>query len=216
MEPHNPFVAARFLLSVAALPQLPAPDRPEIAFAGRSNAGKSSALNTITNKKALARVSKTPGRTQLLNFFEQDNARLVDLPGYGYAKVPEPTRRQWGKLVGGYIETRESLVGVVIIMDIRHPLTDYDLQMLEWTQAYRRRVHVLLTKADKLAFGAAKNQLLAVQKALSELENVEASAQLFSSHKRTGCEEARKTLSGWIADASEGFASPEENATQPE
>lgn len=200
MASANPFAAAQFLLSVAETRQLPAADRPDIAFAGRSNAGKSSALNTICNHKSLARVSKTPGRTQLLNFFEMPGARLVDLPGYGYAKVPEGMRRKWGQLVGGYLQARENLAGLVIIMDIRHPMTDYDEQMLAWAQAYDRDVHVLLTKADKLSNGAAKNQALAVQKELHSRAGLKATAQAFSSLKRTGVEEARARLQQWLAE----------------
>lgn len=190
----NPFAQARFLMSCAALPQLPNDDRPELAFAGRSNAGKSSALNALCGKRGLARVSKTPGRTQLINLFElAGQERLADLPGYGYANVPESVRRSWGKLIGGYVEQRANLVGIVVIMDVRHPLTDYDTQLLDWIQAGRRPAHILLTKADKLGFGAAKAQLLAVQKALQE-RGALASVQLFSSLKMQGLDEARQRL----------------------
>lgn len=190
------FRQARFLLSCARLEQLPAPDLPDIAFAGRSNAGKSSALNRITDQQSLARVSKTPGRTQLLNFFVTSRAYLVDLPGYGYAKVPEAIRRDWGQMVGGYMSSRDSLAGLVIVMDVRHPLTDFDRQMLDWAQAAGRRVHLLLTKADKLSRGAASNTLLAVRREVGDL----ASAQLFSSLRGVGVDEARQTLLGWLDD----------------
>jgi GTP-binding protein len=194
----NPFASAQFTMSCAQLDQLPSPELPEVAFAGRSNAGKSSALNTFTGRKQIARVSKTPGRTQLINYFEVDGlAQLVDLPGYGYAKVPEPVRRSWGALVGGYVEMRENLCGLVVVMDIRHPLTDLDQQMLAWGRTSGRRCHVLLTKADKLGFGAAKNQLQNVQAELKKLAQPP-SVQLYSSETKLGVEEARATVSGWL------------------
>lgn len=185
-------------MSCAQLEQLPSPDLPEVAFAGRSNAGKSSALNTFTGRKQIARVSKTPGRTQLINYFEVDGlARLVDLPGYGFAKVPEPVRRSWGALVGGYVETRENLSGLVVVMDIRHPLTDLDQQMLAWCRTAGRRCHVLLTKADKLGYGAAKNQLQKVQSELKTLAQPP-SAQLYSSETKLGVQEAREKVLEWL------------------
>lgn len=190
----NPFAQARFLMSCAALSQLPADSHPELAFAGRSNSGKSSALNALCGKKRLARVSKTPGRTQLINLFElAGGERLADLPGYGFAEVPEAVRRGWGRLIGGYVENRANLSGIVVIMDVRHPLTAYDRQLLDWIEAGQRRAHILLTKADKLGFGSAKAQLLAVRSALSE-RGSEASVQLFSSLKMQGVEEARERL----------------------
>jgi GTP-binding protein len=188
------FAQAQFLLSCARLEQLPATGLPDIAFAGRSNAGKSSALNKITRQNSLARVSKTPGRTQLLNFFQMPGAYLVDLPGYGYAKVPEKVKREWGILVGGYLSSRQSLAGLVIVMDVRHPLTDYDHQILNWALGAGRRVHVLLTKADKLSRGAAGNTLQAVRRQLGETATV----QLFSSLKGDGVDAARETLMQWI------------------
>lgn len=193
----NPFAQARFLLSCAQLPQLPQDDRPEIAFAGRSNAGKSSALNLLCNQNQLARVSKTPGRTQLLNLFEVPNGRFVDLPGYGYAKVPKPVRAAWGDLVGKFLEQRQNLVGIVLIMDIRHPLTDIDRQMLSWVEHRRLACHCLLTKADKLGFGAAKTQLLTVQKALATRQSP-TTVQLFSSTTRQGADDARALLARWL------------------
>jgi GTP-binding protein len=194
----NPFGDARFLLSVAQLQQLPQPDLPEVAFAGRSNAGKSSALNALCGHKGLARVSNTPGRTQLLNFFELPAARLVDLPGYGFANVPLEVRRQWGPLITGYLRQRESLRGIVLIMDIRHPLTPFDRQMLSWAQDGARPVHILLTKSDKLSPGAARQVLKSVQQKLSELK-APPSLQLFSAQTKAGVEEARGKLLGWLA-----------------
>ena len=195
---HNPFSNARFLLSVAQLQQLPPPDMPEVAFAGRSNSGKSSALNTLCGHKGLARVSKTPGRTQLLNFFELADARLVDLPGYGFADVPQEVRRQWGPLINGYLRHRECLRGIVLIMDIRHPLTAFDRQMLSWAQDGGRPVHILLTKSDKLTFGASKQALAAVQRELAK-ETAPPSVQLFSARTKAGADEARNQLQTWLA-----------------
>jgi len=190
----NPFAQARFTISCARLAQLPNDGQPEVAFAGRSNAGKSSALNSICGRRQLARVSKTPGRTQLINLFElADGRRLADLPGYGFAQVPEAVRRSWGQLIGGYMEKRENLRALVLIMDIRHPLTDYDTQMLDWADGAGLACHILLTKADKLGFGAAKQQLMNTQKALRERQSA-ATVQLFSSLKSTGLEEARERI----------------------
>ena len=186
----NPFASTRFLMSAAQLDQLPAPDRPEVAFAGRSNAGKSSALNRICSQKQLARVSKTPGRTQLLNFFELADGRLVDLPGYGFAQVPSAVRRDWGALVTGYIQSRECLRGLVLVMDARHPLTDFDRQLLAWAAAQNLPCHVLLTKADKLKFGAAKKTFAEVTRELPKLHSA-TTAQLFSSQTGAGVEDAR-------------------------
>lgn len=195
----NPFYRqAVFLTSAARLSQTP-PDRGfEVAFAGRSNAGKSSALNTLCAQKALARTSKTPGRTQLLNFFAlDDDRRLVDLPGYGYAKVAEGVRRQWQGTLAAYLEQRECLRGLMLVMDIRHPLKDYDRQMLDWAGQIALPVHLLLTKSDKLARGAAATTLLDVRAALQKL-SPEFSAQLFSSLKRAGIDEAHARLDQWF------------------
>jgi GTP-binding protein len=198
---------AAFLISAAKVDQCPDDSGFEVAFAGRSNAGKSSALNTLTHAN-LARTSKTPGRTQLLNFFRlDDERRLVDLPGYGYAKVPIPLKQHWQHHLEAYLGSRESLVGVVLLMDIRHPLTDFDRLMLDWAAASRMPMHILLTKADKLAFGAAKNALLKVQREIRQgwgEDNV--SLQLFSAPKRQGVEEAHQVLAGWLGllDADDG------------
>lgn len=197
MEAKNPFGGARFLTSVAQLEQLPEPDRPELAFAGRSNAGKSSALNVLCGRKQLARVSRTPGRTQLLNFFELAQGRLVDLPGYGFAKAPRSLREGWGKLIEGYLEQRDCLRGLVIVMDARHPLTGFDQMMLGWAQAAHLPCHLLVTKADKLTASAARQTLREVQGELPGLHG-QASAQLFSSQTRAGVEEARQLLDQWF------------------
>jgi GTP-binding protein len=189
---------ARFLLSVPEPQQAPPDSGYEVAFAGRSNAGKSSALNALTQRKSLARTSKTPGRTQHLVFFELDGERrLVDLPGYGFAKVPEKIRRQWGLAMEQYFIERQSLRGLILLMDVRHPLTDFDKQMLHWCQHANMPVHILLTKADKLKRGPAMSSLLKVQKALAEQHNV--SVQLFSALKHTGVEQAREILDAWLA-----------------
>lgn len=198
----NPFAHTEFLMSCAKLEQLPADGLPELAFVGRSNAGKSSALNTLCQQKTLARVSRTPGRTQLINLFTLRGgaARLVDLPGYGYAAVPDAMRRDWGKLIGGYLQTRNNLRQLVVVMDSRHPLTELDEQMLDWAAAAGRPCHVLLTKSDKLSRGAAAATLLQVRRALS-LRGAGFSAQLFSSHTGVGAEEARQALINSLAEA---------------
>jgi GTP-binding protein len=190
-----PLAKAAFSLSVHDPRDLPRPGAPEIAFAGRSNAGKSSAINTLAGRRRLAFVSKTPGRTQLINFFSLGkDAFLVDLPGYGYAGVPGEVRRHWKELVGGYIAERPSLAAVVVVMDARHPLTDLDLTLLEWLRAAGRRAHILLTKSDKLSKQAAQSTLARVRRELGGLYP-EATVQLFSSLKREGISEAASVLS---------------------
>lgn len=194
----NPFAAAQFVTSAARLGQAPADAGREAAFAGRSNAGKSSALNAIAGHKGLARTSKTPGRTQLINFFRvTDDARLVDLPGYGYAKVPPEVKAQWERHLTAYLKHRESLVGLVLLMDVRHPLTEFDRQMLAWCRDAALDVHVLLTKADKLKRGAAQNTLLKVRRELAGL-HPQVSVQLFSALDGTGLEAARAQLAAWL------------------
>lgn len=189
------FRHTRFLLSGAALRDLPADAGREVAFAGRSNAGKSSALNAITGVSGLARVSKTPGRTRLLNLFEvAPGMRFMDLPGYGYAKVPEAERLKWGQLLDGYLGSRQSLMGLILVMDIRHPLTDFDRQLLELAGPLELPVHVLLSKADKLSRGAAASTLSQVQRDLRGWGTV----QLFSAHSGQGVEDAQKRLAGWL------------------
>src|SRR4051812_274852 len=179
-----PFAKAAYALSVHDPRELPRPAGPEIAFVGRSNAGKSSAINTLAGRRRLAFVSKTPGRTQLINFFSLGEAGyLVDLPGYGYAGVPGEVREHWRTLVGTYIADRVSLAAVVVVMDARHPLTELDLTLLEWLRSAGRHAHVLLTKSDKLSKQAAKSTLARVRQRLAELFPG-ATAQLFSSLKR--------------------------------
>ena len=198
----GPLAQARFLLSAARFAQLPEDGLAEVAFVGRSNAGKSSALNVICQHRQLARVSKTPGRTQLINLFEVPvggniAGRLVDLPGYGFAQVPLEVRRNWGKLVGGYVEQRDSLRGLVVVMDIRHPLTDLDQQMLGWCTARGLAGHVLLTKADKLGHGAMKSTLLKVRADLKAMDE-ELTVQTFSAQTHAGVDEVRQVVCGWL------------------
>jgi GTP-binding protein len=169
----------------------------EVAFAGRSNAGKSSALNTLCKQKNLARTSKTPGRTQLLNFFALDaQRRLVDLPGYGYAKVAEKVKRQWQGALADYLQHRACLQGLVLVMDVRHPLKEFDLQMLEWNIRYRLPTHILLSKADKLKRGAASACLQQIRQAFDDQPQI--SVQLFSSLNRQGIDEAHQRLDQWF------------------
>jgi GTP-binding protein len=194
----NPFKTVGFLTSANELHQLPPDQGAEVAFAGRSNAGKSSALNVITEQRNLARTSKTPGRTQLINFFELDEERrLVDLPGYGYAKVPERVKNHWQRVLSEYLRQRQCLRGLVLLMDIRHPFKEFDRQMLEWCQYQRMPVHILLTKADKLKRGPAGNTLQQVQKAL-KAEHPQATVQLFSALNRQGVDQARDKLAEWL------------------
>ena len=184
----------KFLSSASAIGNAPSDDGLEVAFAGRSNAGKSSAINMLTRQKGLARTSKTPGRTQLLNFFSINTTmRFVDLPGYGFAKVPLAVKKDWHKMMEIYLAKRKSLCGIILVMDVRHPLTDFDLQMLEWCKARNLKAHILLTKADKLTYGVAKSTLLGVQKQLHTL-NFDASLQLFSALKITGMDEAHAAI----------------------
>lgn len=198
------FRNAQFEISIAKASGLPAPRGPEIAFAGRSNAGKSSAINTLANHTRLAFVSKTPGRTQLINFFRlQNGAVLVDLPGYGYAEVPEAVRRQWQHLLEDYLTRRPNLVGLVLIMDSRHPLKELDRTMIGWFAPSGRPIHVLLTKSDKLTRSEAAATLAAVRKELAPLgEHV--TVQLFSSLKKTGVEDVEKVVGGWLSGLEEG------------
>jgi GTP-binding protein len=195
------FPDATFLTSAWQPGQFPPDEGVEVAFAGRSNAGKSSALNAITGRRDLARTSKTPGRTQLINFFGLDaQRRLTDLPGYGYAKVPEQMRRHWRELLTRYVEARASLAGLIIVMDVRHPLADFDVQMLEWTQANGLATHLLLTKADKLGRGEANRTLKDVQARVAGA----ATAQLFSAVAKTGVDEARQEVLRMLAAHADG------------
>ncbi len=194
----NPFQSARFVLSASQLRQLPADEGSEVAFAGRSNAGKSSALNAICAQTGLARTSKTPGRTQLLNVFTLDDGhRLIDLPGYGYAKVPEAMRDQWRKLIDQYLRERESLRGVVLIMDSRHPLKDFDRQMLTYCTEIGLPCLVLLAKADKLSRSEGAKTLASVHKECAT-SGWAMQLQLFSAHAKTGVDDARTAVAGLL------------------
>ncbi|MBL4835214.1 MAG: YihA family ribosome biogenesis GTP-binding protein [Pseudomonas sp.] len=212
MPPATPLVSlcqqATFIKSASQVEQCPLDRGYEVAFAGRSNAGKSSALNTLTHAR-LARTSKTPGRTQLINFFALDEQRrLVDLPGYGYAKVPLALKEHWKEHLDAYLTGRDSLAGLVLVMDIRHPLSDFDRMMLEWSDVTGLPAHILLSKADKLAYGAAKNVLLKVQTIVRKEYGNRATVQLFSAPKRQGLEEAYEVLETWLFN--------EEDEQQPE
>jgi len=193
------FNQATFVVSAANLAACPPDSRAEVAFAGRSNAGKSSAINAITGQSRLARISKTPGRTQLINFFSLPQERyLVDLPGYGFAKVPLSVKKKWQDELEKYLRRRQALCGLILLSDIRHPLKEFDRQMIDWALQSELPLHVLLTKADKLKRGAAQNTLLAVQKELKAHSSV--SVQLFSSLKNEGVDAARNQLSTWLSD----------------
>jgi len=187
-----------FYTSVNDLRDLPQQSSLEIAFAGRSNAGKSSAINTLTNRGRLAFVSKTPGRTQLINYFQlNDNQFLVDLPGYGYAKVPVDIRQHWEHLLSDYLQTRRSLYGLVLIMDARHPLKPLDLKMLDWFTPTGKLIHILLTKADKLSRQQAARTLKDVKSILLETYP-SCTVQLFSSMTTNGSKEALTVLGNWL------------------
>lgn len=193
------FNQATFVVSAANLAACPPDSCAEVAFAGRSNAGKSSAINAITGQSRLARISKTPGRTQLINFFSLPQERyLVDLPGYGFAKVPLSVKKRWQDELEKYLRRRQALCGLILLSDIRHPLKEFDRQMIDWALQSELPLHVLLTKADKLKRGAAQNTLLAVQKELKAHSSV--SVQLFSSLKNEGVDAARNQLSTWLSD----------------
>jgi GTP-binding protein len=189
---------AVFHVSVANIRELPRDSLAEVAFAGRSNAGKSSAINTLCNHRRLAYVSKLPGRTQLLNFFRIEAGRfLVDLPGYGFAKAPKEQQMAWQDLIGGYLASSSHLMGLVLIMDIRHPLTELDWSLLEWFRPSGKPVLVLLSKSDKLSRGPAHQTLAKVRSALQEA-GLSASVQLFSSLKRVGVDEAEAVVRAWL------------------
>ena len=193
----NRYNRATYLLSAHKLEQCPADTGMEIAFAGSSNVGKSSVINAITGNHKLARTSKIPGRTQQLNFFVLDDGlRFVDLPGYGYAKVPEKVRQHWGRVLQAYFEERQSLVGLFLIMDVRHPLKPFDIQMLEWCNASVLPVHILLNKSDKVSRGAAQKSLQLLKR---DYPGEKITAQLFSVTGKTGFEEARDKLDDWFS-----------------
>ncbi|MDR1062908.1 MAG: ribosome biogenesis GTP-binding protein YihA/YsxC [Azoarcus sp.] len=205
------FRHACFETSIAKSSALPPADSWEIAFAGRSNAGKSSAINTLVGHTRLAYVSKTPGRTQLLNFFRLPcGVRLVDLPGYGYAAVPEKIRAQWAGLIENYLKTRAALAGLVLMMDARHPFTGLDRQMIGWFLPSGRPIHVLLTKSDKLSRGAAQAALLKTRAALAAYKcGGRLTAQLFSSLTKNGIEECEQAVGAWLAGMGEIAGGPE-------
>lgn len=189
---------AKFLLSVANLSQLPPDEGIEVAIVGRSNAGKSSVLNQLTQNKGLARVSKTPGRTQLINLFGlDDERRLADLPGYGYAKVPPSMKQKWQALLDSYLRSRECLHGLILVMDIRHPLREFDKLMLNWTSQCDLPVHILLNKSDKLTQSAASKTLREVKESLKDFTN-KISVQTFSAMKGKGVKELREQMDGWF------------------
>lgn len=193
-----------FLTSAAKLCHAPPDIGFEVAFAGRSNAGKSSAINALSRQKQLARTSKTPGRTQLLNFFALDGERrLVDLPGYGYAKVPESVKQKWQQEMAAYLAERKSLKGVVLVMDIRHPLQPFDQQMMAWAGDIGLPVHILLTKSDKLSRGAANATLIQVRNRIRN-RNGGVSVQLFSAPARQGIDQAHAALDLWLDLAAKG------------
>ena len=196
------FRDATFLQSASAIENSPADSGWEVAFAGRSNSGKSSAINTLTEQTKLARTSRTPGRTQLINFFSlTDHQRIVDLPGYGFAKVPLAVKKKWNQQLERYLQHRQSLRGLIMLMDVRHPLTEPDQQMLCWAISATMPVHILLTKADKLKRGPAQNTLLSVQSRLREHEEL-VQVQLFSSLKRQGVDVLGKQINRWLTDDS--------------
>jgi len=199
------YPAARFLTSAPTLARCPDDRGAEVAFAGRSNAGKSSAINALTRQKALARTSKTPGRTQLINFFalgDDLERRLVDLPGYGFAKVPEKVKLEWQRHLSDYLQRRASLKGLVLVMDVRHPLSEFDQTMLGWADDQSMPVHILLTKADKLKRGAAASALQQVRSRLREWEDL-VTVQLFSALKGQGIEALETRLDAWLLGPTE-------------
>ncbi|WOG28006.1 ribosome biogenesis GTP-binding protein YihA/YsxC [Endozoicomonas sp. 8E] len=187
---------AKFLTSAPKLKLCPPDNGREVAFAGRSNAGKSSALNTLTGSK-IARTSKTPGRTQLINYFNiEESIHLVDLPGYGYAKVPEAMKIEWQKHLDDYLTNRKSLVGLVLLVDIRHPLKEFDRMMVQWSIESKMPLHILLTKSDKFKSGVAKQSLNNLKRELSEYPQI--SIQLFSALKKTGVDQLAQRLDTWL------------------
>lgn len=195
---HPLFRQATFLKGVAQIPQLPLDEGAEVAFAGRSNAGKSSAVNVLTGINTLARTSKTPGRTQQINFFQiGDGRRLVDLPGYGFAKVSAKAQAQWLDTIEAYLSTRRCLAGVILLMDSRRPFTPLDLQFAAWATGNGVRLHALLTKSDKLSRSAAARALAEARRQTTE-HGLGCSVQLFSATKRSGTEEAQQCLSAWL------------------
>lgn len=207
MVSNNRYQKTRYLTSAREIHQLPPDQGLEVAFAGRSNAGKSSALNALTQQRALARISKIPGRTQMINFFQVEPGRcLVDLPGYGYAKVPEALQQHWKNLLQRYLSERKALQGLILVMDVRHPLTPLDQQLLDWCDHAGLASYILLTKADKLKFGAASATLRQVQQAVAKRYH-QTQVQLFSALRKTGVEAAQNQLDRWL-----GYGNPRGNA----
>jgi len=207
-EPASAFSKVEFLVSAGVTGGLPPEDLPELAFAGRSNVGKSSAINALTRRKRLAFVSKTPGRTQTINFFDLGGrGRLVDLPGYGYARVPQAVRAQWDQLVGGYLGARRALAGVVVLMDARHPFTAHDEYLLEWLRPVTQRLLVLLSKSDKLS-RQERTKVLSTARARLAGGAHNAEVRLFSSLSGEGVEETRELLDDWLRAAGTGDKKP--------
>lgn len=190
------FNSANFLTSATNLSQCPPDTGAEVAFCGRSNSGKSSAINALTRKKSLARTSKTPGRTQMINFFSiNESCRLVDLPGYGYAKVPTAVKQHWEKHLDGYLRARSCLKGAILLVDIRHPIKEFDETMIDWCLQVELPLHILLTKADKLKTGAQQNSLLSLRQRLSQ----EISTQIFSAKDKKGLDLLEDKLREWFS-----------------
>lgn len=213
----NPFREAEFVLGATRFSQLPSEPVPEVAFAGRSNAGKSSTLNALCGRRALARVSRTPGRTQEINVFQlppEGRWRLIDLPGYGYAKVPPAQRAQWNRLIGQYLRERVGLVGLVLIMDIRRPMTELDRNLLQWLEPHPRLLHVVLTKSDKVSRNEAGKQLLATRRQLEE-HGLDATLQTFSALKSEGVDDLQGVLLDWLENAGSRHHPPDD-APPPE
>ncbi len=206
-EPKEPAerLSATFLTSAPDLARCPVPDQPEVAFAGRSNAGKSSVLNRLTGNRNTAKVSKTPGRTQLINLFDvTGGGRIADLPGYGYAKASKTSQAAWQAAVNDYLNLRECLVGVVLVMDIRHPLQDFDTELIDWAAESELPLHILLNKADKLGRGAQQQEALRIRKILEPFTMV--SVQTFSASQGLGTPELLELLQSWLQDDVESIA----------
>ncbi len=200
MDFKHQLAKTEFFTSAADVQSLPSDEGVEVAFAGRSNAGKSSTINQLCQQKGLARTSKTPGRTQMINFFRVAKLnKLADLPGYGYAKASQTKQRQWLALLEYYFTHRRSLKGSIIVMDIRHPLQDSDLKMIDWCIHYQCPVHILLNKADKLGRHQAQKQLISTKNCLSNDHQVPVSVQLFSATTGQGSDQAMKILKGWFS-----------------
>lgn len=195
---HTIYHRIKFIGSATNLNYAPKDQGKEIAFAGRSNVGKSSAINALTRQNTLARISKTPGCTQLLNFFAiNEQLRIVDLPGYGYAKVPVVVKKKWQKMIEAYLSQRVALCGIILVMDIRHPLTSFDKNMIEWCKFAKLPLHILLTKADKLSYCARKNTLLKTKQELSKV-GFNVSLQLFSALQKIDIDVAYKVMDKWF------------------